>query len=518
MHADHTVDDELQTRQTNTFVGQVGKVERAIRVAHVHHDLERQLRHGVDAVGLDVEGQLTGVDQAGVTFGTGHSHFLTVFQLAGSVTATNHGRDAQLAGNNRRVAGTAATVGDDGAGALHHRLPVRISHVRDQNIARLNLVHLGNVVDDTHAAGANALTNGTTFNQNSALLFQQVTLHDVGAAAAFNGFRTSLYDVQLAAVTVFGPLDIHRTTVVLLDDHRLLGQADDFFFAQAEAAAISQINVDSLDRATSLGFIAVDHLDRLAAQVAAQDRRTISGERGLVHIEFVRVDRALYHGLTQAVGAGDENHIAEARLGVQGKHDAGGTGFGAHHALHTGRQGDQFVIKALVHSVGDGTVVKQRCEDFLGCVDHVVHAANVQEGLLLAGKGGVRQVFCSSRRAHGYRQFGVALREGIKGFANSLVQRRRELGIHHPLANLGAGLSQGIDVIDVEFVQRSIDAVVQTTLLEKFPIGLCSGCKATGNRYAGVGQVADHFTKRGVLAAYTLDVVNTQLLEGHYVL
>ena len=37
--------------------------------------------------------------------------------------ASHHGRNAQLTGDDGRVAGTPAAVGHDGAGALHHRFP-----------------------------------------------------------------------------------------------------------------------------------------------------------------------------------------------------------------------------------------------------------------------------------------------------------------------------------------------------------------------------------------------------------
>lgn len=167
-----------------------------------HHDLERQLRHGVDGVLLDVEAQFAFEDVTGVAFGAGHGHALAILQQLGGVAATDHGRNAQLASNDRRVAGTPATVGNDGAGALHHRFPVRVGHVGDQHVARLDLVHLGNVFDDPHLAGADALADGATFYQHGAGFFQQVTFHDVGLGAAFHGFRTRLHDVQLAVVTV----------------------------------------------------------------------------------------------------------------------------------------------------------------------------------------------------------------------------------------------------------------------------------------------------------------------------
>src|SRR5690554_3897229 len=154
MHADHAIDDELETRQTHALVGQLGEIEGAIRVADVHHDLERQFRHRIDGVLPDIEAQFAVEDQAGIAFGTGHGDALAVLQQFGGVAATYYGRDAQFAGNDRGVAGTSATIGDDGAGAFHHRLPVRIGHIRYQDVARLHLVHFGNVTNDLYRAGA----------------------------------------------------------------------------------------------------------------------------------------------------------------------------------------------------------------------------------------------------------------------------------------------------------------------------------------------------------------------------
>ncbi|MNO01264.1 hypothetical protein D3C81_2213620 [compost metagenome] len=59
---------------------------------------------------------------------------------------------------------------------------------------------------------------------------QRITLHHL--AARTNGFRTRLHNKQLAGVTVFRPFNVHRTTVVLLDLHRLLRQFLHFLVRQ----------------------------------------------------------------------------------------------------------------------------------------------------------------------------------------------------------------------------------------------------------------------------------------------
>jgi hypothetical protein len=55
VNADHVVDDEFDAGQTDAGVRQLGEIEGQFRVADVHHDLERNLRHGGDVAGSDLE-------------------------------------------------------------------------------------------------------------------------------------------------------------------------------------------------------------------------------------------------------------------------------------------------------------------------------------------------------------------------------------------------------------------------------------------------------------------------------
>ncbi|MCY1285317.1 hypothetical protein D9M70_342490 [compost metagenome] len=373
-------------------------------------------------------------------------------------------------------------------------------------------------MDHANAAGANALADGTAFHQDLALFLQQVAFHHGGAGTALNGFRTGLHDVQLAVVTILGPLDIHRAAVVFLDDQRLLGQFGHFGVGEGEAGAVGAIHVDGLHRLAGLGFVAVDHLDRLAAQVAAQDGGATGFQGCLVHVELVGVHSALHDGFAEAVGGGDEDHVTEAGLGVQGEHHAGGAGFRTDHALHAGGQGDQLVVEALVHAVGDGAVVEQGGEYLLGGADHIVHATDVEEGFLLAGEGRIGQVFGGGGGTHGHGQVVVVLGQLGEGGADFGIQAGGELGIHDPFADLGAGLGQGVDVIHIELVEGGVDAIVQATLLEEVTVGLGGSGKTTRNGNASASQIADHLAQGCVLAPHMLNIVNAELIEGNYVL
>ncbi len=137
VNADVVVDDELQPRQAHALVGQLAEVEGQLRIADVHRDLDRDLRHFA-ALHLGHLGfQQPVIDEAGVALRAAHRHQRALLQPLGRVAAADHRRNPEFPGDDRRVAGAPAPVGDDRAGALHHRFPVRIGHVGHQHVAGL---------------------------------------------------------------------------------------------------------------------------------------------------------------------------------------------------------------------------------------------------------------------------------------------------------------------------------------------------------------------------------------------
>ena len=57
-----------------------------------------------------------------------------------------------------------------------------------------------------------------------------------------------------------------------------------------------------------------------------------------------------------------------------------------------------------MHPIGDCAVVEERCEHLVQGVVEVIEAADVEEGLLLAREGRIRQVFGGGRRTNGDRK------------------------------------------------------------------------------------------------------------------
>ena len=513
MHADVAGDDHLQPRQADAGVGQLAEVERALRVGHIHHDLQRRLGHRVQIGGDALEGQGAGVDVAGIALGAAHGDLLAVLDQIQRVAGANHGRHAQFAGDDRRVAGAAATVGHNRGRALHHRLPVGVGHVGHQHIAGLDLVHVVDAADHAGGAAADALADGAALGQHRAALAELVTLHLGGLGARLHRLRARLQDVDAAGHAVLAPLDIHRPAVVLLDHQRLAGQLVHIFVGNGELHP--QIGRRVLGAHALTRYIRIHHAHLLAAQRAAQDGRLVLTQRGLVDVELVRVHRALDHHLAQAVAGGDKHHIAEAGFGVQGKQHARSARTRAHHQLHAGRQGDFLVLETMVHAVGDRAVVVEAGEHFLDLEHHVIGASHVQEGFLLAGEAGVRQIFGGCRGAHRHRHVATAVlgtQLGV-GLADIAVQLRLQRRIHHPATDFPARFGQRLHVFHVQRAQAVEDPLVQRVVGDERLECVGSGGEPARYRDAQLGQVADHLAQRGILAADLCQVIQSQVLQ-----
>ena len=142
----------------------------------------------------------------------------------------------------------------------------------------------------------------------------------------------------------------------------------------------------------------------------------------------------------------------------------------------------------------------------------VLVAVDVQEGFLLAGEGGVRKVFRGGRGPH--REAALAFgSDRLVGGLDLGLEPGREGNVDDPLADLRAGLRQGVHVIHVQRVERGVDAVGEAVVGEEFAIRFRGRGKPARHPHTR-RQLADHFAERGVLAADQLHVGHAQFVEG----
>ena len=158
------------------MVGQLRKVKSQLRVANVHGDLDRNVGHFATLHFGDFGFQKAVVDVTGITLRAANGHQSAFFQGIGGSSTTHYRWNTQFAGNDGGVASAAATVGHNGAGPLHHRLPVGVGHIGHQHIASLHRIHFTDVLHQTHGASANFLSNGAAFSQHGASAFEFVAL------------------------------------------------------------------------------------------------------------------------------------------------------------------------------------------------------------------------------------------------------------------------------------------------------------------------------------------------------
>src|SRR5262245_41824362 len=113
MHADHAIDDELESRESDAAMRDSGEVEGAVGVADVHHDLRLDLRQRVELDILLLEIERTLVDVAGIALGARHGDRHAFANRFGRIAATDDSGNTELAGDDCGVTGSAAAIRDD---------------------------------------------------------------------------------------------------------------------------------------------------------------------------------------------------------------------------------------------------------------------------------------------------------------------------------------------------------------------------------------------------------------------
>ena len=412
------------------------------------------------------------------------------------------------------MAGAPAPVGDDGRGALHHRLPVRIRHVGHQHVPRLNAGHVRDVVHEPRGPAADALADAAPGAEHLAPGFQLEALQTLGGGAALDGLRPGLKDVDPAVLSVLSPLDVHGPAVVILDLQRVTGERLHIVVFEGEHTLLALRY--GLDAHPLRAVVGEHHAQRLAAPLPAHDGGTPLAKRRFVHVELVRVHLPLDHRLAEPPGSGDEDHLVETRLRIHGEHDAARTGVAAHHALHAGGQRNLSVIEILVHPVGDGPIVVERRVHGLDGGEHVIDAGHIEEGLLLPREGGLGQILGGGRRTHRHGRTGVTFRERFVGGPDIGLEGIGKRRFGDPAAHPVPGGREGRHVFHVETVQLGGDARLEVVATQELPEGVGGRRETAGHAHSGGRHGSNHLAKRGVLAAHGGDVAHTNGVEPDY--
>ena len=299
---------------------------------------------------------------------------------------------------------------------------------------------------------------------------------------------------------------------MLLDDQRLLRERDQVVVSQRKAIAIDGRHVDRA-HAFARTRLAIDHLDRLGAEVAPQYRMAMRAERWLVEVELVWIHGALHDGFAEAIRGRDEHHVAESGVGVEREHHATRAEIGAHHLLNACRERDLRVIETLMHAIRNRPVVEERGEHVAHGLDDRILALHVEKGFLLTRKRSLGQIFGGGRGAYCHRRIGA---EASITLAHRALEFRGQGYLENPAADVRAHRGEAHDIIDVEGGERLADAPIEAILRKHLSIGRGGGGEAAGYFHSESRERADHFADRGIFAADDFDVVHAQAFERQY--
>ena len=122
------------------------------------------------------------------------------------------------------------------------------------------------------------------------------------------------------------------------------------------------------------------------------------------------------------------------------------------------------------------------------------------------------QVFGGRRRTHGHADVAAGAHL-VPGALDGLPQPGGQRRGGDPAADAPAGISERLDVVDVEVLQPFPDPLVEAIALQEFAVRGRRGCEAAGDQHAGLAQLADHFSQRRVLSADDVDVLHAKRFQ-----
>ena len=152
---------------------------------------------------------------------------------------------------------------------------------------------------------------------------------------------------------------------------------------------------------------------------------------------------------------------------------------------------------------------------------HRVDAADVEQRVLLPREGGLGEILGRGRGAHcdGDIVPGRAAGQPVAAGAQFAVggpdaggEVRRERRVGDPAPYLAARLGERPQVLDIQGVERGVDAFTEFAREE---VAVCPGRdrKPAGDIHAGGGEMRDHLAERGVLPPDGFEIGESDRLE-----
>ena len=143
------------------MVGELG-------IAQIDHNLGAGPRQCSDRHPRHLKWQSSLIDLADLAIGAADRDDCPGREARGRPFGADHGRHAELAGDDRGVAGASATAGDDRRGRFHDRLPIGAGRLSHQHLARVERGEVVLIRYDPNLAGGDLLPDGPAGCQHPA--------------------------------------------------------------------------------------------------------------------------------------------------------------------------------------------------------------------------------------------------------------------------------------------------------------------------------------------------------------
>ena len=192
--------NSMRASPTPSF-GSIGGLERQFRIAEVEHDrgaAAAAVRQASSRAVLDRQRAV--VDAPDLALGAGHRHHGAGLQRLRGAVGADHGRNAELARDDRGVTGAPAALGHDRGGDLHDRLPIRAwSMSATSTSPGWKFAELARVGNDAHRPARDLLADGAAGRQHLAAGAERVGLEcRRRGTLRHHGLRPRLDDVELS--------------------------------------------------------------------------------------------------------------------------------------------------------------------------------------------------------------------------------------------------------------------------------------------------------------------------------
>ena len=223
----------------------------------------------------------------------------------------------------------------------------------------------------------------------------------------------------------------------------------------------------------------------------------------LVEFEVVGGDESADDGFAEAEGGFDDDAVGVAGDGVDGEHDA--CGLGLDHALDGDGEVDVDVAPAVLLAVVHGAGFEEGGPAALDGLDHGLGADDVEEGGLLAGEGGVFEVFGGGGGADG----DGAAAEFVVGLGDLEGHGAGHFGGFDGAAAFGGDEVERAAVVDVEGLDALGEGGFEAGVDEEAAVGGGGDDEAGRDGDAGAG----HFAEVGALASGYGDIGAADVAE-----